>query len=40
VANGKAIVIPLSDETIGHGSHTKAKLWMGYLVELLRETEK
>lgn len=40
VANAKAIVIPLSDETIGHGSHTKAKLWMGNLSELLRETEK
>ena len=40
VAKGRAVVIPLSDETIGHGSHTKAKLWKGELERLLRETEK
>jgi homoserine O-acetyltransferase len=38
VAHGRAIVIPLSPETIGHGSHTKAVLWKAYLAELLRET--
>lgn len=36
VAKGKAIVIPLSDATIGHGTHTKAVLWKGYLDELLK----
>jgi homoserine O-acetyltransferase len=40
VAKGRAIVIPLSDETIGHGTHTKANLWKGELERLLRETEK
>jgi len=27
VNNGRAIVIPISAETIGHGTHTKAALW-------------
>jgi homoserine O-acetyltransferase len=40
VAHGLAIVIPLSDETIGHGTHTKAKLWKQHLARLLRETER
>jgi len=40
VAKARAIVIPLSDETIGHGSHTKARLWKGELARLLIETEK
>jgi homoserine O-acetyltransferase len=40
VANGRAIVLPISAETIGHGSHTKAKLWKHHLEELLKQTEK
>ena len=40
VPHGRAIVIPLSDETIGHGTHTKAKLWKEHLAQLLRETER
>jgi len=39
VPKGKAIVIPLSSETVGHGTHTIAKVWEQYLVELLRQTE-
>lgn len=39
VPNGQAIVLPLTDETRGHGSHTTAKLWKQYLVELLERTE-
>jgi homoserine O-acetyltransferase len=38
VPHGRAIVIPLSDETIGHGTHTKAKLWKEHLAKLLLET--
>jgi homoserine O-acetyltransferase len=38
VPNGRAIVIPLSDKTRGHGSHTVAALWKDHLVELLKET--
>ncbi|HUC84192.1 MAG TPA: alpha/beta fold hydrolase [Candidatus Acidoferrales bacterium] len=40
VKHGRAIVIPLSDQTVGHGSHTKAVLWKSDLAELLRQTEK
>ena len=37
---GQAIVIPFSDQTVGHGSHTKAVLWQKDLARLLRRTEK
>ncbi len=39
VKHGKAVVIPESTETVGHGSHTKAVLWKQYLAELLKESE-
>jgi homoserine O-acetyltransferase len=39
VPRGRAIVIPLSDKTRGHGSHTIAALWKDHLVGLLKETE-
>jgi len=39
VPKGRAIVIPLSDKTRGHGSHTIASLWKDQLLELLKETE-
>ena len=39
VPHGRAIVIPLSDETVGHGSHTKAVLWKNYLEDLLADSE-
>jgi len=40
VPHGRALVIPLSDRTRGHGSHTVAPLWKDQLVDLLKETEK
>jgi homoserine O-acetyltransferase len=40
VKKGEAIVIPLSDRTRGHGSHTIAALWKDYLAELLRKSER
>jgi homoserine O-acetyltransferase len=40
VKNGRAIVIPISAETIGHGTHTKAALWKHHLDELLKQTEQ
>jgi homoserine O-acetyltransferase/O-succinyltransferase len=40
VPRGGAIVVPFSDKTRGHGSHTVASLWKDDLVELLKETEK
>jgi len=39
VPHGRAIVIPESDQTVGHGSHTKAVLWEKDLVKFLRQTE-
>ena len=39
VPHGRAIVIPISDKTRGHGSHTMAALWKDELVKLLKETE-
>ncbi|HME88906.1 MAG TPA: alpha/beta fold hydrolase [Chthoniobacterales bacterium] len=40
VPHGRAIVIPFSDKTRGHGSHTIAALWKDELVKLLRQSEK
>lgn len=39
VPHGRAILIPFSDKTRGHGSHTMAALWKDELVKLLKETE-
>jgi homoserine O-acetyltransferase/O-succinyltransferase len=39
VPRGKAAVIPYSEQTRGHGSHTIAVLWKQYLEELLSESE-
>jgi len=40
VPHGRAIVIPFSDKTRGHGSHTLAALWKDQLADLLKQTEK
>lgn len=40
VPHGRAVVIPLSDKTAGHGTHTLAAVWKSYLEELLKESEK
>jgi homoserine O-acetyltransferase len=39
VSKGRAIMIPLSDRTAGHGTHTIAAVWKQYLVELLQLSE-
>jgi len=39
VPKGRAIVIPLSDKTRGHGSHSVASLWKDELIKLLSETK-
>lgn len=38
VPRGEAVVIPLSDATRGHGSHTIANLWKDKLVKLLEKS--
>ena len=40
VPHGRARVIPLSDKTRGHGSHTIAALWKDELVQLLKDSAK
>src|SRR5258707_10706328 len=40
VPHGRAIVMPMSDKTRGHGSHTLAALWKDELSKLLKESEK
>jgi homoserine O-acetyltransferase len=39
VPHGRAVVIPLSDQTRGHGSHTLAALWKDQLSILLKESQ-
>jgi homoserine O-acetyltransferase len=39
VKHGKAIVVPISAETIGHGTHTKAAVWKQHLEALLKASE-
>ncbi|KAF2418396.1 alpha/beta-hydrolase [Tothia fuscella] len=36
---GKAVVVPVSNETFGHGSYIKAALWKDELQQLLSRTE-
>ncbi|HSP45220.1 MAG TPA: alpha/beta fold hydrolase [Chthoniobacterales bacterium] len=40
VPKGRAVVIPLSDKTRGHGSHTVAALWKTELEALLKQSER
>jgi homoserine O-acetyltransferase len=40
VKNGRYILLPITDQTRGHGTHTIASIWQDYLKELLKLTEK
>jgi homoserine O-acetyltransferase/O-succinyltransferase len=40
VPHGRAVVIPFSERTHGHGSHTYAVLWKDYLEQLLQSPER
>jgi len=40
VKRGSAVVLPYTDATKGHGSHTIAALWKQYLVQLLAQIAK
>lgn len=37
--HGKYVLIPISDKTHGHGTHTLAAVWQNYMAELLKESE-
>jgi homoserine O-acetyltransferase len=39
VKNGRFVLIPISDQTRGHGTHTWAAVWQQYLKELLEESQ-
>ena len=40
VKNARFVLLPISDETRGHGTHTRAVVWKQYLEELLQETTR
>ena len=40
VKNGKFILLPTSEQTHGHGTHTWAAVWQRYLKELLDESQR
>ena len=40
VPHGKAILVPMSERTRGHGTHTLAAVWRDDLAAFLRETER
>ena len=39
VPHGKFVLIPVSDQTHGHGTHTWAAVWQQYLKELLDQSK-
>lgn len=39
VKNGRYILLPITEETRGHGTHTLATLWQNHLADLLAESE-
>jgi homoserine O-acetyltransferase len=39
IPRAKFILIPASDATRGHGTHTQAAVWKDYLIEFLKQTE-
>jgi len=40
VRNSRFILLPISDETRGHGTHTRAAVWKQYLAELLARSQQ
>lgn len=36
VKNGRFIVLPITDQTRGHGTHSLPAIWKGYLAEFLK----
>jgi len=40
VKNGKLVLLPITDETRGHGTHSWPAIWQSYLKELLERSER
>ena len=38
VKHGRYILLPISDETRGHGTHTLPAIWQKHLKELLNQS--
>ena len=38
VRNARFVLIPIGDETRGHGTHTRAVVWKQYLAEVLEKS--
>jgi homoserine O-acetyltransferase len=40
IPKGRFILLPITDQTRGHGTHTVAAIWKDYLIQLMAESEK
>ena len=40
VKNGRFVLLPITNETRGHGTHTRAAVWKQYLDELLKKSAR
>ena len=40
IPHARFILLPITDQTRGHGTHTQAAIWKQYLIDFMRETEK
>lgn len=38
IPHGRFILLPISDQTRGHGTHTAAAVWQNYLADFMRQT--
>jgi homoserine O-acetyltransferase len=39
IPHGRFILLPISDQTRGHRTHTAAAVWKDYLADFMRQTE-
>jgi homoserine O-acetyltransferase len=39
VPHGKFVLLPITEQTRGHGTHTLPAVWQAYLADLLKESE-
>jgi homoserine O-acetyltransferase len=39
VKRGEYVLLPITDQTRGHGTHTLPAIWQGYLKKLLAESQ-
>jgi homoserine O-acetyltransferase/O-succinyltransferase len=39
VPRGRYVLLPITDQTRGHGTHTLPAIWQGYLADLMKESE-